>query len=378
MKRITYRGYGSYRKLKKILKKYSPRKIFVVTGKKSFTSSKTGNLLMVDVAKYKYIRFFDFESNPQLKDIERGVGLFQREKCDFVLAIGGGSTIDMAKAITIFNSQQGSLEALITSRAALQKRKTRLIVIPTTAGTGSEATHFAVIYINKVKYSLAHKSLLPDVAILDPIFSLSMPAYLAACTGMDVLCQGIESLWSIKSTPQSRAFSKKAISLAMANIIKSVSVSDRKSRKAMLYASNYAGQAINIALTTASHAVSYPITSYFHIPHGHAVALTLPSFIEFNNNVSLKNLSDKRGVKFVKNRLAELYRIMKVANASEAKEKVIEVMDKIKLKYHLTELGINNQDVEIIIKNGFDPQRVKNNPRLVTPNDLRKILVNCL
>jgi len=142
----------------------------------------------------------------------------------------------------------------------------------------------------------------------------------------------------------------------------------------MLKASNLAGKAINIAKTTAAHSVSYPITSYFNVPHGHAVALTLPYFIEFNNNVSLENLQDNRGIEFIKDRMSELFTILKVNTANKAKDKIINIMKKINLETRLSKLGIDRNNIDVIIENGFNIQRMKNNPRVVDEKDLKVLI----
>ena len=369
-----YTGYNSYKKIYDILDKYSPKKIFLVTGKKSYFLSGAKKLLSEFVNGYEHIRFYDFETNPKLKDLINGINIFNREKCDIIIGIGGGSVMDIAKSISILATQRGDLEEFIKGKLPLKKREILSIMIPTTAGTGSESTHFCVIYINKTKYSLAHHSLFPDFVILDPIFTEILSPYITACTSMDALCQAIESFWSTNSTEESRIYSKQAIELIMPTIIKNVNNPDKKSREKMLIASNLAGKAINIAKTTAAHSVSYPITSHFNIPHGHAVALTLPYFIEFNNGISLENLQDSRGIKFVKNRMSEIFTMLKVKTAAEAKNKLLRIMKEIKLETKISKLGINRNNIDIIIENGFNPQRVKNNPRIITEIDLRNLL----
>jgi alcohol dehydrogenase class IV len=375
MKQKIFLGYNSYKKLYSILEGLSPKKIFLVTGEKSYFLSGAKDLLSEFINKYEYFRFYDFETNPKLKDLINGINIFNREKCDIIIGVGGGSVMDIAKSISLLATQKGDLEEFIKGEISLKERQIPSIMIPTTAGTGSESTHFSVIYINKTKYSLAHNSILPNFVILDPLFTKNLPPCITACTSMDALCQGIESFWSTNSTEESRTYSKQAIELIMPNIIKNVNNPDRASRGKMLIASNLAGKAINIAKTTAAHSVSYPLTSYFNVPHGHAVALTLPYFIEFNNDISLESLQDSRGVKFVKNRMNELFTMLKVKTANEAKDKLLNIMKKINLEIKLSKLGINRNNIDIIIKNGFNIQRMKNNPRVVDEEDL-KILIN--
>ena len=374
MKQKIYTGYDSYKKIHNILDKYSPKKIFLVTGKKSYFLSGAKNFLSEFINKYNYIRFYDFEINPKLKDLINGINIFNREKCDIIIGVGGGSVMDIAKSISLLTTQKGDLEEFIKGKISLKERQIPSIMIPTTAGTGSESTHFCVIYVNKTKYSLAHNSLLPDFVILDPVFTENLPPYITACTSMDALCQAIESFWSTNSTEESRTYGKQAIELIMPNIIKNVNNPDRESRKKMLKASSLAGKAINIAKTTAAHSVSYPLTSFFNIPHGHAVALTIPYFIEFNNDIYLENLQDNRGVNFVKDGMSELFTMLKVKTANEAKYKILSIMKEIKLEIELSKLGINKDNINIIIKNGFNPQRMKNNPKIFTKRDLRYLL----
>jgi len=374
LKQKIYAGYDSYKKIYNILDKFSPKKVFLVTGKKSYILSGAKKILNEFISEYEHIRFFDFEINPKIEDIKRGIDLFNKEKCNFVIGIGGGSVMDIAKSISLLATQKGDLEEFIRGKLPLKRKEILSVMIPTTAGTGSESTHFCVIYINKTKYSLAHNSLLADFVILDYVFTENLPPYITACTSMDALCQAIESFWSTNSTEESRTYSKQAIELIIPNIIKNVNNPDGESREKMLIASNLAGKAINIAKTTAAHSVSYPITSYFNIPHGHAVALTLPYFIKYNDDISLESLQDSRGVKFVKDRMSELFATLKVKIANEAKYKLLNIMKEINLETKLSKLGINKNDIDTIIENGFNPQRMKNNPRLFTKKDLRNLL----
>ena len=374
MKQKIFNGYESYKKLNDILKDHSPKKIFFVTGKKSYIISGAECLLRDIINKYKFVIFNDFRNNPDIVDVKKGVDFFKAEGCDMIIAIGGGSVIDMAKSISILENNEDDFINFVNDKGKLKSRRIASVIIPTTAGTGSESTHFSVIYKDKTKYSLVHDSILPDYAILDPIFTKTLPEYITACTGMDALCQGIESFWSVKSTDESRKYSKIAIELSMSNLMNSVNNPDGTSRENMLMASNYAGRAINISQTTVAHAVSYPITSYFNIPHGHAVALTLPYFIEYNYEITDASLQDKRGIDFVMDRMDELINILDVDTVSEAREKLVNYMKCIHLETSFTALGIDKTGVELIIKNGFNPQRVKNNPRFVSESDLRLLV----
>lgn len=369
-----YSGYGTFKKLSEILNDRSPNKIFLVTGGKSYSSSQAESLIGGILSEYKYTRFFEFENNLKLNDLKRGIKIFLSGKFDFIIAVGGGSVIDMAKAISLLATQKYKPEEYIKDSTKGSARQIPTVILPTTAGTGSESTKFSVVYIDKVKYSLAHDSLLPDYAILDPTFTLEIPAYITACTAFDALSQGIESFWSTQSTEISRALSKKAIRLAINNIVNVVTKPDKESRENMLQASNLSGQAINIAFTTAAHAVSYPFTSFFNIPHGHAVALTLPYFLKHNFDVNENSIQDSRGVRFAMDRINELIELFRQSSIDDAVEFLHDLICKIGLETKLSKLGINEADFDLIIANGFNPQRMKNNPVIVTKEDLRNIL----
>lgn len=371
-----YIGYNSIEKLERILKLESFRNIFLITGRNSFENTKIKRLIYNSLKGVEFSRFNDFTPNPKIEDIEKGLGLFQSGNYDVIIAVGGGSVIDMGKCISIFSTNKSTPERLVLKKNPIKKKGIPLIRIPTTSGSGSEATHFAVVYIKKNKYSLIEPNFMqPEYVIVDPQFTYDLPKNITAYSGMDALTQAIESFWNINSTLESKNYSKKAIKLVMENLLDAVVNPDKKSRLNMAVAANYAGKAINITKTTACHAISYPITSYFNVPHGHAVALSLPPMIVYNSNVNEDDVLDSRGVKFVKGTMKELISIIGASNALKAKEVVSQLMKNIDLETELGELGIKTkEDINVIIKNGFNPERVKNNPRKLDEYQLRIIL----
>jgi len=351
--------------------------IFLVRGRKSYDACGAKDLLLPAFEGKQVEEFFDFQTNPQYEDIQKGIDLYKKSESNLVLGIGGGSVMDMAKCVSILSTQEGQVEDYITGKK-MTERSIPLILIPTTSGTGSEATHFAVAYKDKTKYSVADKSLLPDFTYLDPSLTYSMNEHQTASTGMDALAQAIEGLWSVNSTKESRSYSLEALEKIVPNLIEAVNNPNPKNRKAMLEGSHLAGKSINIAKTTAAHAASYPFTSHFNIAHGHAVSLTLPSYLLFNSQVTEKTVQDERGVDFVLNRIDDVCSALGVADAAEAKRYLENLCVSIGLTHKLTSLGIHESDIDSLVKNGFNPQRVKNNPRKVTEEDLRKILSSLL
>ncbi len=367
-------GSGSARSLGGYCAESGARSVLVVSGKGAYARSGAEALIDEQLAGVPHRRFWQFDNNPKLVDAIQGRQLALDMGADLVVAVGGGSALDMAKLIAIFAVHDGELEDFVLGRRVLATPALPLMAIPTTCGTGSESTHFAVVYIDKTKYSLAHYSMKPWVAMLDPDLLQALPASVVAASGLDALSQAAESFWSVRSTEASRGFSRQAIQLLLPALHGAVHRPDGGDREALLKAANLAGQAIDIARTTAAHAASYPMTSHFGVPHGHAAALTLPGFLAFNAEVDDRDVQDDRGVDHVRAILDELIALFGAGDAEEAARRCTELISAVGLHCRLAPLGIDAEGIELIVANGFNPQRVKNNPRVVTEAALRRIL----
>ncbi len=271
----------------------------------------------------------------------------RKDEPDLIVAIGGGTILDTAKA------------------AAFSAKKISLIAIPTTAGTGSEVTPFAVIWDtrNKKKRTLASPSVFPKLALVDPELTDTLPPKITAYTGMDALTQAVEAYWSKKHNPISSIFALKAIKLIMVNLEGAVNNPDKNSREMMSRGSLLAGLAFSNTATTICHAVSYPMTAHFEVPHGQAVALTLPSFLEYSygaiDSVRREPLLEAFGESTVQ----------------KTTEKISGLMKKIGLETRLSQLGIRRDDLQLIVDEGFHPDRVANAPKVPTKEELKEILV---
>ena len=375
MTQKEYIGFGTINFLEVVLTEFKATKVFLVTDKTSYTKCGAEECLNKLLADYEVVQFSEFVPNPNISDLNKGVDIFNQSKPDVVIAVGGGSVIDMAKMINFFASNNVDPKTYVAQKIADVKKTRPLVAIPTTTGSGSEATHFAVLYINHAKYSIAHEYILPDAAIVDPKFTMSLPASVTAATGMDALSQAIESYWCINSNPRSKEFAKKAIFLILPNLVTAVNNPTDAARAVMSQAAHLAGKAINITKTTASHAISYPLTSFFGIPHGHAVGLTLSSFLVYNFNVTSHDTLDQRGCDYVKKSVCEIAGFLGQNSVAKSKQKIDDLMHEIGLETRLSSLGIESkEDIEVIIENGFNPERVKNNPRRLTKETLRAIL----
>ena len=220
----------------------------------------------------QYVMFNQFTPNPLYEDVVKGVDVFRNNQCDAIIAIGGGSSIDVAKCIKLYSSME---DAKVYLDQEYKENDVTLIAIPTTSGTGSESTRYAVIYYEGKKQSVTHDSIVPKYAILDYRNLVTLPLYQKKCTMLDAMCQSIESWWSVNATEESREYSRQALNTLMYNMKDYLANKDDGNAQ-MLEASNYAGKAINITQTTAAHAMSYKLTSLYGIPHGRAVFMCLP------------------------------------------------------------------------------------------------------
>ncbi|MFS0986061.1 bifunctional acetaldehyde-CoA/alcohol dehydrogenase [Enterococcus durans] len=237
--------------------------------------------------------FSDVEPNPSTNTVYAGTKLMADFKPDTVIALGGGSAMDAAKGMWMFyehpdTSFFGAKQKFLDIRKRTYKidkpEKTQFVCIPTTSGTGSEVTPFAVITDSEthVKYPLADYALTPDVAIVDPQFVMSVPASVTADTGMDVLTHAIESYVSVMASDYTRGLSLQAIKIVFDYLEKSVKTSDMESREKMHNASTMAGMAFANAFLGICHSVAHKIGGEYGIPHGRTNAILLPHIIRYN------------------------------------------------------------------------------------------------
>ena len=206
-------GIGSLSQLSDIRAEFNAKTIMIVTGKASYAASGAKSLVDAALKDDTVVQFSDFDVNPKIEDAERGVALAIETRVDLIIGIGGGSVMDMAKLMKAFYTAPEKSKELAKGELVMTDPSIPLVLIPTTTGSGSEATHFAVVYIGLDKYSLASQLLLPDGVILDGSLIASASPYQMACNGLDALAQAIESAWAAGSTKQSREYSFRAVSL---------------------------------------------------------------------------------------------------------------------------------------------------------------------
>ena len=237
--------------------------------------------------------FSDVEPNPSTNTVYKGLERFVDFQPDVIIALGGGSAMDAAKAmwmffehpdVSFFGAKQKFLDIRKRTYKIPYAQKTTFICIPTTSGTGSEVTSFAVITDSEthIKYPLADYALTPDIAIVDPALVMSVPASVTADTGMDVLTHAIESYVSVMASDYTRGLSLQAIKLVFENLEHSYRFGDEESREKMHNASTMAGMAFANAFLGINHSLAHKVGPMFDIPHGRTNAILMPHVIRYN------------------------------------------------------------------------------------------------
>ena len=329
------------------------KKVLLVCGE-SINNYTVLNRKLLD-CKIPMVRFSDFHPNPEYDSVVKGVEVFRNEKCDSIMAVGGGSAIDVAKCIKLYSNMPGNGENGSYLRHEIVPNEIPFLAMPTTAGTGTEATRYAVIYYEGKKQSVTSYSIIPQTVLMDPSALKTLPIYHKKATMCDALCHAIESYWSVNSTEESKGYAKSAIAGVLEHMDGYLQNTD-EGNAGMLMAAHEAGKAINISQTTAGHAMCYMITGLFGFAHGHAAMLcdkVLFSWMAENTD----KCSDPRGEEYFRKTLDEIGVIL---GASNAKEGAL-ILRKIFTKIELDEPVISEEQIDIL-KNSVNPVRLKNHP----------------
>ncbi len=325
----------------------------------------------------KTVLFGDLPAEPTCDQAQAVVDGFKNSGADFIVAVGGGSVMDISKLSSILATDQYGVRDLLDN-PLLGKKCVRSLMIPTTAGTGAEATPNSIVAVpeKEVKVGIVNPEMIADAVILDAEMIKKLPRKIAAATGVDALAHAIECFTSNKANPFSDTFALEALDMILNNIEKACddpAALDEKNK--MLIAAFYAGIAITASGTTAVHALSYPLGGKYHIPHGVSNAMMLVPVMRFNEPVC-------------RERFAAAYdRVAHdSSNCTSAEEKsawVIERMDSIvkhlEIPTSLKEYGVPAEDLEVLVTSGMDVKRLlNNNMREVTAEDARALYLQIM
>ena len=347
-------------KLSEVIKEVNCEKLFIVIDSSYPFLNIKGAIEALPVKES--LKFSDFTPNPLYEQVCKGIELLKSSNCDAILAVGGGSAIDVAKCIKLaVLAEEGDaaiIPPLVSKRLLIDGTRIPFVAIPTTAGTGSESTHNAVMYYEGAKQTVTNDGILPDYAILEPSVLKTLPLYQKKCTMMDALCQGIESWWSINSTEESKVYSRKTVELIIANWRKYIFENDDEAATQIMLAANFGGRAINITQTTAPHAMSYKITSLYELPHGHAVAVCLPVVWKYMIEHP-EECKDKRGSSYLFEVFSDISKSFGVMTPIEAIAGFRVIMKELELA---NPLSIDRTYDLAVLSSSVNPVRLKNNP----------------
>jgi len=351
-------GWGRFKEIREVVEELKGKKIFLVTGRNFARKSGILEKISDYLNGLKLEVFAEVEENPSIETVDQGAAKCKEAGCDLVIGLGGGSALDGGKAIAMLQKNPGSIRQYLDQERTCQVKGLPCIAIPTTSGTGSEVTPFTVVThrAKKAKPAIAPPENFPDVALVDPELTMSMPIEVAASTGLDALCQAVEGFWSTQSNPVTRSLSFQAIKLAMESLESACFKKDKESVTNMALASHLTGIEMSNIGNTAIHPLSYPITLDYGVSHGFACAIFLPAVIRFNAQA-------------VEERFRDLLRILNLSSVEAFADRVESLMDTLKAPRRLRPFGVKMEEIPQIVKRGMGRSTAWN-PRPMAEEDL--------
>ena len=371
MPRTVYGGEASLSRIKYILMENKAERLAVFTDK---GIEKAGLLeLVVGYIKHTgaaYRIFDELPAEPSYMEAQALVDECYQYQADLILAVGGGSVMDTAKLASVLMTKQYGIKDLLEA-PLLARKCLKTIMIPTTAGTGAEATPNAIIAVpeRQLKVGIVNPEMMADYVILDARMVKALPKRIVAATGMDALAHAIECWTSKKANMFSDIYSLQALKMILNNLETAYDEPDNlEAKNQMLIASFYAGVAITASGTTAVHALSYPLGGRYHIAHGVSNAILLTPVMKFNEEACLERLS--KAYDFcIRGSLKEIK-----AKSHALIERIAEIATHLDIPKNLMELGVPKEDLESLVAAGMQVTRLlANNMRTVTEADARKI-----
>lgn len=365
-------GNGMSKKTGELVNELDVSRVLIVTDK----GVRSANLLegivkSLHAVNLEYEIYDEVEPNPSADTIRRGTEVLKQRNCDAVLGVGGGSSIDTAKAIAVMAVNPGDILDY-EGVGMIRIPPLPIIAIPTTAGTGSEATNSTVVTNKETSFKLGVLSsyLFSDLAILDPALTIQLPQEITASTGMDALTHAIESYTSKTANPVSQGYAIQAIKMIGEHLPKAYfRGTDIESREKMLVAAMLAGVAFSQSRLGNVHAISHTLGGTFDIPHGIANAALLPFVMKFNLPACAAQYKD---IAIALGR--EVNGLPEMEAAKEAIETVIRMNESMNIPLNIKDLGVSLQLMEKLVEDSMRSGNVHVNPRLTRPADIQAII----
>jgi alcohol dehydrogenase len=314
--------------------------VFLVTGRTSLETRGILQKVLDGLSDYEVTVFNDVRPFPSPANVDSAVEACKASNANIVVAIGGGSAMDLAKAVAILSVHDGSALAYATKEREFTHKGLPFIAAPTTSGSSSEVTSGAALWDleGKKHYGLSGPNMFPDVAIVDPDLTMSMSTSLAANTGMDAFTSAFESYWNRDSNPISDAIDLDVIRAFATNLERSAIQGDMESRAACALAASMSGAAYSNSRPNACHAIGGPLTLYWGIEHGQAVGITLGGFLRH----AAPAIAHKTNV---------LWDALRVADVDGAVQRITQIMSRCGLETTLSGLGLTEPDIDTIVDN---------------------------
>lgn len=360
--RIVF-GNGRLSELNGIIEEMGVKNGILIAGP-SFFKNGTAERIIEDSKGLLTASFGEISPNPGVTQVDACAQIIRQRSIGFIVALGGGSTIDLAKAAGTISQTDDSIRKYHATGLQLPDKRLPLIAIPTTAGTGTEVTCVAVLsdHANGKKAPINSDTFFPDIALIDPELTYSMPKKITASTGIDVLSHALEGYWSKGHQPICDACAVYAADLVFHFLARAYNnPEDRKAREKMCEASLIAGLAFTLPKTTSSHACSFPLTNLYHIPHGEACGLTLDYFCRING----KDAHDD-------GRMQELASKLGFSNTDALADEIKKLKIQLALRCDLKDLSLSDEQIEELVKTSHHPNML-NNPVEITDDILEKM-----
>ena len=369
-------GKGARKLAGQYAEKFSLKKVLLVTDKGIIENGWLEDVVKsLDELGIEYILFTELTPNPKDFEVMLGAESFKNNRCDGIIAIGGGSPMDLAKGVGII-STNGGMIVDYKGVDMITKAIPPMIFIPTTAGTSADVSQFGIISDTqkKIKVAIVSKNIIPDVALIDYETTLTMDNYLTACTGIDAFTHAIEAYVSKVSSPLTDIHAIEAINIIYNYLPLIIKEPDNlQYREKLMFASMEAGFAFSNAILGAVHAMAHSLGGLLHLPHGECNGILLNHVVDFNYS----STPDKF------NKISEIIGIkMHNYNSQEKKlilfDKLQELKESIGIIKSLKELGVRESDIPLLAHNALNDACIITNPREAAKEDIEKIFYKAM
>ena len=341
-------------------------KVFLVTGRSFLRERGILQRVLDDLADFAVTLHDRANPFPSPADADAAAQHCRESEADVVVAIGGGSALDLAKAAAILATQNGASRDYVSGRGNFENAGLPFIAVPTTSGSSSEVTSGSALWDWDVKnhFGLSSPMMFPDVAIVDPKLAMTMDQNLAANTGMDAFTSAFESYWNVNSEPMSDALALEVIRIYSQNLVRSAIQGDMESRAACALAATMSGVGYSNSPPNACHGIGSPLTLFWNVEHGQAVGISLAPLLRWN-------------ARAIAHKMPALLSALGAESVEAACDKITEIMEHCGLHTRLSGLGVGREDIGLIVEHSRW-ERLGFMPNPMTEDELSEMLAGIL